>query len=187
MMLRKDSQPYKIFKAVLLAGGVLAVSAIAPAAGAKIARGLFSAYIGKKRFEREKFLRDLKRLQARKIVRYKELVDGRIEIALMRRGKLLALRYKFDELKLDTAQWDGKWRLVLFDIPHDRRKARDAFRAKLRKLFFYQIQKSAYITPFKCEDEIDFICAVFRIRRYVLIFELEHFDGEEKLRHYFDV
>lgn len=184
-MLRKDSRPYKIFKAAALAGGLLALSAVSPYGGAKIAQGLLSAYIGKKRFERERFLRDLKRLQSRKIASYKELSDGHIEIVLMRQGELLALRYKFYDLKLDTQHWDGRWRLVMFDIPHHRRKARDAFRAKLCKLHFYQIQKSAYIVPYTCEDEIDFICAVFRIRRYVLVFHLDHFEGEEKLRHHF--
>jgi DNA-binding transcriptional regulator PaaX len=186
--LRRNSKPHKLISALLIGGGFLVVSAISPLAGAQIARGLMKEYFRKKRFEKEKFLRDLKRLQKRELINYKELPDGKIEIVLTKRGQKLELVYKLDDLKLDTKKkWDGQWRMVMFDIPHFLKNARDAFRGKLRTLGFYPIQKSVFITPYKCEKEIDFICSVFGIRDYVLIFNIQRFEGEEKLRHYFKI
>jgi DNA-binding transcriptional regulator PaaX len=187
-MAKRNSKPYKILKTVLLAGGFLALSSISPLSGAQLVRSLIKEYFRKKRFERERFLRDLKRLQVREMLVYKELSDGKLEITLTKAGRKKILTYNLDDIKLDTKKkWDGKWRLIIFDIPHYYKKARDAFRQKLNQLGFYPIQKSVFIIPYECENEIDFICSVFNIRRFVLILYVSHFEGVEKFRHYFKV
>ncbi|MBI2024739.1 MAG: CRISPR-associated endonuclease Cas2 [Candidatus Harrisonbacteria bacterium] len=188
MRLKRNSKSYKILKTVLLAGGFLALSSTSPFSGAQLARGLIKEYFRKKGFERERFLRDLKRLQVREMLDYKELSDGKIELTLTASGKRKILNYNIDDIKLNAQKkWDGKWRLVMFDIPHYQKKARDAFRQKLRQLGFYAIQKSVFITPYECENEIDFICSVFNIRRFILILYVSHFEGVEKLRHHFNI
>jgi len=186
MQLRKNSKPYHILKYALLGGGFLVVSAIAPAASARLVNDLVKLYFRKKRFEREKFLRDLKNLQIRNLVDYRELPNGDIKISVTKAGKKLDLIYNLDTLKLDTAKkWDGHWRMIMFDIPEYKKIARDAFRQKLSQLGFYPIQESVFITPHPCEKEIDFVCSLFEIRQYILIFYVSHFEGEEKLRHHF--
>ena len=188
MRLKHNSKSYKILKTVLLAGGFLALSSISPLGGAQLARGLVKEYFRKKRFERERFLRDLKRLQVREMLDYKELSDGKIELTLTASGKKKIFNYNIDDIKLNTQKkWDSRWRLVMFDIPHHQKKARDAFRKKLRQLGFYAIQKSVFITPYECENEIDFVCSVFNIRRFILVLYVSHFEGAEKFRHYFNV
>ncbi|MEK7191947.1 MAG: hypothetical protein AAB646_00310 [Patescibacteria group bacterium] len=188
MQLRKDSKPYKILKCVLLGGGVLALSMVSPLGGAQLVRGLIKEYFRKKRFQRELFLRDLRRLQVRNLVDYHELPDGRIKIILTKSGREQQLVYNLDNLHLDTKKkWDGKWRMVIFDIPDYQKKARDALRKKLRFLGFYPIQESVFITPHECEKEIDFICSIFNVRHYVLIFYIDRFEGEEKFKHHFRI
>ena len=92
------------------------------------------------------------------------------------------------QIKLNKKRWwDGKWSLVIFDVPHSQKKIRDALRAKLRELEFYAIQKSVFIVPYKCEDEIDFITTLMGVREHVLILNVASFEGDEKLRHYFRV
>jgi len=73
----------------------------------------------------------------------------------------------------------------MFDIPHIKKWARDALRNKLRELGFYQLQKSVFIYPYQCENEIDFLCEVFGIRKHVLLIVCNDFEGSEKLRHHF--
>jgi DNA-binding transcriptional regulator PaaX len=85
------------------------------------------------------------------------------------------------------AKWNGKWRLVMFDIPHGYKRARDAFRQKLKRLEFYPIQKSVFITPYPCEDEIDFLASVFDIRKHVILMNIADFEGEEKLKRHFRI
>lgn len=186
--LKRNSKPYKILRTVFLSSGLLAISVFNPLGGAVLAKDLMKYYFRKKRFEKEKFLRDLKNLQKRELINYKELANGEIKISLKKSGKDLDIVYNFDEIKLETHKnWDGKWRMVIFDIPNNKKKARDALRKKLRDLNFYPVQESVFITPYECEKEIDFICSVFDIRRYILIFYISSFEGENKLRHYFKI
>lgn len=53
----------------------------------------------------------------------------------------------FPILSFQNRKWDGRWRLVIFDISEKERKARDALRAKLKELGFGKWQKSVYISP----------------------------------------
>lgn len=188
MRIRKDSKPYKILRQILIAGGFLTLATISPVGGAKLTQDLIKLYFRKKRFERERFLRDLKRLQMRELLDYKELSNGNIQLMLSKAGKHFELKYNFENIKLNRSKrWDGQWRMIIFDIPDTQKQARDAFRQKLRQLGFYPVQKSVFITPYECEKEIDFICSIFDIRRYILIFYINRFEGEKKLRHYFKI
>lgn len=51
--------------------------------------------------------------------------------------------------------WDGKWRVIFFDIPEDLREVRDDLRSELRKLGFGLWQRSAWLTPFDITQELN--------------------------------
>ena len=84
-------------------------------------------------------------------------------------------------------KWDKKWRMVIFDIPETQKKARYALRAKLKELGFYPLQKSVWVHPFECRDEIDFIIEFFNVSSYVRLAEVNHFDGEKFIKEEFDL
>lgn len=187
-MSKQKSRPVQILNYIATGSGILLLSLIAPEMGAKLINAGIRSYFRKKRFEKHKFLRDLKTLQKRNFISIKYLDKENVEIKLAKKGKIIILKNKIDGLKLKTLpKWDKKWRIVMFDIPHEFKKARDAFREKLKGLNFYPIQKSVFITPYPCEDEIDFIAAFYNIRNYILIFYIERFEGEEKIKHYFNI
>jgi len=48
--------------------------------------------------------------------------------------------------------WDGKWRIVLFDVPEKRKKVRDTLRMLLRSAGFIHFQHSAWIQPYPCDE-----------------------------------
>ena len=189
MGIHKNSRTYKILKCLLLAGGIVALSSVNPLGSAQLVRGLVKEYFQKKKFKRELFLRDLKRLQSRKLLDYRVLPNGEIKVVLDKLGRKYELVYRFDTLQLDMKQkWDRKWRMVVFDIPEYKKAARDALRSKLKTLGLYPVQDSVFVTPYNCEKEIDFICSVFDLdRNCILIFYVDHFEGEEKLKHYFKI
>lgn len=187
MHLRRGSSSHKILKQLLIGGGFLVISTFAPLGGAMIVKGFISDYFRNKKFEKDRLLRDLRRLQDREMVDYRELPNGKIKIVLTKLGQRQMLVSSLDDLKLKKGKWDGKWRLVMFDIPHSKKMARDALRQKLKLLDFYPIQKSVFITPYHCENEIDFLCSIFDIRKHVLIFIVSSFEGAEKLKHYFGI
>ncbi len=188
MKIKRNYNSYNILKNVMLAGGFLVLSAVAPLSGAIFVKEMIRGYFRKKDFERKTFLRDLKRLQTRKLLDFQELPDGSLRIVLSKAGKKKALAYKLDEIKLDKKRWwDGKWRLVIFDIPNAKKRLYKVLHLKLRELEFYAIQKSVFIVPYKCEDEIDFIATLLGVREHVLILNVASFEGDEKLRYYFRV
>jgi phenylacetic acid degradation operon negative regulatory protein len=53
-----------------------------------------------------------------------------------------------------SRNWDGLWRLVIFDIEEKAKNKRQSLRQKLVSLGFGQWQKSVYITPFALENEM---------------------------------
>ena len=50
------------------------------------------------------------------------------------------------------ALWDGKWRIVMFDVPEKRKKIRDTLRMLLRSAGFIHFQDSAWIQPYPCDE-----------------------------------
>jgi len=49
------------------------------------------------------------------------------------------------ETSKNQKKWDGKWRMVFFDIPENRRKQRDWLRGQLKKQEFRMVQQSVFL------------------------------------------
>lgn len=91
---------------------------------------------------------------------------------------------KAHSVKLDSAiptpdAWDGKWRIVIFDIPEKHKDSRDLFRRKLLKWGFIEIQESVYVYPFDCTQEITQLSSLLFVSNNVLIMISEIIQGEE--------
>ena len=100
----------------------------------------------------------IKKLYQSKIVTYKENKDKTITLVLTENGKEKTLIYDLDSIKLQQQdKWDGLWRIVIFDVPERFKKGRNALSSKLKQLGLYPLQKSVFIYPYECKDEIDFI------------------------------
>lgn len=138
-----------------------------------------------KRINQEKLRREIRALYRSKLVKIKKNQDGSCTMILTEKGKLRALTYHFQEMKIGKMDWDGKWRIVIFDIPEKIRKGRDALREKLKSLSFYELQKSVFVFPYECKDEIDFLIEFFNLKRYVRYGILEKIDNDLHLRKVF--
>jgi DNA-binding transcriptional regulator PaaX len=77
--------------------------------------------------------------------------------------------------------WDKKWRLVFFDIPESHKTARDYLSQKLKELGFIQMQKSVWIHPFPCRDEVAAIAQQYQVRKYVTYVETSLIDAQDQL------
>ena len=77
-------------------------------------------------------------------------------------------------------KWDGCWRVIIFDIPERYKKGRDALTKKLKEMELYPLQKSVFICPFKCRDEINFIGEIFNIRKYIHYLVVKELDEESE-------
>lgn len=91
------------------------------------------------------------------------------------------------EFGLVPELWDGLWHIVVFDIPEKYKWARLALRDKLLDLGFFPYQKSVYIHPYPCRDEVDFVVEYFKMRRFVRYGILTHITNEAELLLYFNL
>lgn len=139
-----------------------------------------------KKINRKELYKEINNLYRSKLVEKKENTDGSFTMVLTEKGKFKALTYRFENMKIESGDWDGKWRLVVFDIPEKLRKGRDALREKIKELGFYELQKSVFVFPYECKNEIDFIVEFFELRKYVRTGILESIDNELHLKKIFN-
>ena len=87
-----------------------------------------------------------------------------IHVSLTKQGKKKANWLQIDDLEIPRPKkWDGKWRLVIFDIAEIKKSFREAFRGKLIDIGFKSLQKSIWLHPFDCEAEIEVLRTFFNL------------------------
>ena len=128
----------------------------------------------------------IKSLYQSKLVSCRDLVDGSVELVLTEMGNEQALRYNLEEMIIpEMPKWDNKWRIVLFDIPEKLRVARDGLRFHLKKLNFFEYQKSVFAHPYNCLNEVNFLIEYHNVRPYVRFMIVDSMDNEFHLRQHF--
>lgn len=101
-------------------------------------------------------------------------------VELTPKGKQHLKNISLDKLTINRPSgWDGKWRVVIFDVPEEKKLKRDILRRKLKQLGFYQIQKSVYVYPFECTNEISILSKRLILRTSILIMISEIIQGEK--------
>lgn len=121
-----------------------------------------------------------------KLIDEKDNPDETTTIILTDQGKRRALTYKIDEIKIpEMKKWDKKWRIILFDIPEYKKKARNALAYSLKQMGFHQFQKSVFVHPFECYNEIEFVIEFWKMRPYTRYIVAEHIDNALHLKTYF--
>lgn len=69
------------------------------------------------------------------------------------------------EVLKNKKDWDGKWRLVMFDIPETERSSRDKLRRNLNKMGMGILQASVWITPRDVKEKINKLCERLKIKQ----------------------
>ncbi len=132
--------------------------------------------------------RAIKSLYESKLIEIREQENGSMTVVLSENGKRKALTYNMDTMtiKKPTA-WDGKWRMVMFDIPNKRKKEREVLRSLLKQLGFIKYQESVFIIPYECKSEVDYVVEFFNLRQYVRLLEINKFDDDLVFKKSFDL
>lgn len=153
--LRHQEEAFEIGIEVLGAiatAGIIAAVAVAP--GIALA---FAPFARRPRWrQKESVDRSLRRLIRRGFV---APVRGRrghiLRYQITDAGRAYLMRREYAKsVQRGTRKWDGKWRILIFDIPEKRRHLRDMLRDRLVRLGFVNIQKSVWLTPYPCDDVI---------------------------------
>lgn len=137
------------------------------------------------KINREELRKEVNYLYRIKLINKGKNEDGSINIIITEKGKLRALNYQLENIKNKKQKWDGKWRMVSFDMPEKFKRGRDALRQKLKKIGFYELQKSVFIVPYDCKEEIGLLVKYFDLNKYVRFGILEFIDNEKHFKNIF--
>ena len=95
-------------------------------------------------------------------------------------------RKKMHSQKLDSdttlvnTTWDGFWRIILLDLPENRKSERESLRYLLKKAGFVCLKNSAWISPFPFEHLFTNIKKDLGLTTEMMIIVTEHIDEESK-------
>lgn len=119
---------------------------------------------------------------------HKKINNGKAEISLSTNGSKWVMVNNLDNLSIKRPKkWDGYFWVVLFDIPEKRRSIRNILRFHLKKMGFYELQKSVFVIPFVCVKEIKFIAEYYNIRKNIRMIEARSIDHEKEIIKYFQL
>ena len=130
----------------------------------------------------------LRRLGQKGLLAYERTPAG-WRARLSQKGEKVAERLDTTErIKIrKPKRWDGRWRIVTFDIWERRRNTRDRLRILLQKAGFHKIQDSVWVHPYDCEKLIVFLRTDMRLGQSVLYIIAEGIENDAKLRRHFNL
>lgn len=137
--------------------------------------------------EEEKVRRVLDSLERKEIISLEEKGEE-IYVHSLNENNPLVIKYSIKELldfKKKNKKWNGKWFLVFFDVPEIQRNKRNYLRQFLKKLGFYQYQKSVYIFPYECEKEVALIKKIVEGAKYMKYIIAEKIEDETIIKRFF--
>jgi len=144
--------------ALLMGGGVIVVSMVSPALLA--AAIPMSIVIKDNDKKSKKKLRDSFNALRRDGLIQVHVNKKNTSIILTEKGKYSATKHHLNSSiskPCGLQKWDKKWRILIFDIPSDKRVVRDALRHLIKKLGMHQLQKSVWIYPYNCSEQVNFL------------------------------
>ena len=133
--------------------------------------------------------RSLKSLQKRKLIFIKK-EKNQATVYLSEKGKRKTIRYSLKKLlsiKKKKKKWQGLWFIVFFDVPEEERTKRDYLRKFLRDIGFVSYQKSVYVFPFECKEEVKLIKKIVEGGEYIRYVVAKEIEDEERYKKIFNL
>lgn len=129
----------------------------------------------------------LRRLEQKGLVERTSFSRGKI--ILTSKGKRQAKRlHEAQSITIrKPKQWDGRWRIIIFDIWERRRGVRNALRKALIKAKFVRLQNSIWVYPYDCEEFIAFLRTDLKLGKSVLYIVAEGIEGDSSLKAHFNL
>ncbi|OGE25844.1 hypothetical protein A2780_03755 [Candidatus Daviesbacteria bacterium RIFCSPHIGHO2_01_FULL_41_45] len=173
----------EVAKTIVLALGIVGVVSLVA-----VAPGLGKIIPLLQKVDTRRINQEIKRLYKRGLVEIIKRKNGVEEIRLTKKGKAKLVQYNIDQLKVEKPQkWDGKWRVVIFDIPVTKNQSRELLRRKMKQLGFYKLQNSVFVHPYPCLEIVEFIREYFGVKAEVEYIEADNLESQNKLINHFFV
>lgn len=129
---------------------------------------------GNENLKQSAFSQAIKRLRERGLIENYKVDADKVMIKLTALGKDALGR---DEKK----EWDGKWRIVLFDIPEQKRIVRNLFRRRLKEWGFKNLQQSVWVTQRNITDRLKILIHDLKVEDWVAVIESDNVSFGNKM------
>ena len=171
----------KLILNTLYGAGIISVALLAPNAIGALAKLTGTNF----RNQNYRVKRSRDRLLNAGLVRLEKTLKGTfVEITPKGEQKVEKL-YAGEAVLKRPARWDGKWRLVIYDLKEKRKFLRDRLRITLASFGFIRLQNSVWAYPYDCEDLITLVKADFKIGKEVLYLIVDSVENDKWLRELF--
>lgn len=141
---------------------------------------LRKSYKIEKKRRRKKYTQ-IARLKKAGYLRSEKGNDGRWYYTLTSKGWTIALQYFITEAR-NQKRWDGKWRILIFDIPEKNKHLRNRLRRVLQQCGFQYLQKSVWLTPYDVFEQMKELLNLLGVRPYTMFLITEKVVGDEDIR-----
>ncbi|MFA5933800.1 MAG: hypothetical protein WC795_01065 [Candidatus Paceibacterota bacterium] len=169
----------KIILATIYSVGMLSIALSAPKMTKLLAK--FEPEFMKRQSRKYSFNRSVSRLKENGLIIFEKTPKGTF-ISLTGKGEAKMRQLELRDYKIKKPKrWDGKWRMLIFDIKEERKGTRDKIRRTLLQIGFIRLQDSVWIYPYDCEDLITLLKADFKIGKDVLYVIAEKIEYDKPL------
>ena len=127
------------------------------------------------KYRKEKGAREFAKLiyylKRKNYIRMKSL-EGKKAVMLTKTGIDKVLQASFT-LEKKQSRKDGKWIMLIFDMPAKYKKGRQLMRGILRNLGYKVLQHSVWVCPYDVSEKTEQLLQLHDLERYVKIFLIE--------------
>lgn len=129
--------------------------------------------------QKESLKRSYTRLIKNGLLRY----EGRY-VRLTQKGKSELARL-LQRSATKPKRWDGKWRVLIFDIPERKKSLRERIRHVIIEIGFVRLQDSVWVYPYDCEDLVTLLKADLRVGFDLLYLIVDRMEGDMHVKQMF--
>lgn len=110
------------------------------------------------------------------------------QLRLTGKGERELRRLTLEDFSRNTPRrWDGKWRVLIFDIPERRKGLRQQLRSMLDRIGFVRLQNSVWAYPYDCEDLVTLLKADLHVGDDILYMIVDSIERDQGLRERFSL
>jgi len=102
-------------------------------------------------------------------------LETRDAVVLTPKGAARVLRIQ-NKTASKKKRKDGRWQMIIFDVPEERKRFREILRAKLQELGYQRLQDSVWVCPYEVFEETERFIREYDLDDCVRLFLIEEID-----------
>src|SRR3989344_23046 len=159
---------WNLYNAIDISGNFLDMLLFPPRTMYQMSVKLDNLFLSKNYKSREDFSKLIYRLKSGGHIRV-NTSEGAKAVMITKNGieRVLKASFKLDNKK---KRKDGKWVMLIFDMPAKYKKPRDLMRSVLQNLGYKLFQHSVWVTPYDVSEKTEKLLRYYVLEKYVKIF-----------------